>query len=84
MSAEEIRKLVETADVADDTNNDGPVEIVIRGRNADTILEALGLTRDKNYDPDKDESDKDDPDKDESDEPSLGKGLADKLFGIKP
>lgn len=90
LSESQIKALVESADVSDTDSvdeEDGPVEIIIRGKNAESILEKLGFTQGKNYDP----TESDEPDggllddgKEEKKEKTKGQSLADKLFAIKP
>ena len=78
----QIRALIDDADVSEsDDDDDGPVEIVIRGANANTLLERLGFTQGKNYHPDEEDGEED---SEPPAKPKSKSGMADKLFGIKP
>ncbi|MBS0175756.1 MAG: hypothetical protein JSR64_17090 [Nitrospira sp.] len=79
LSPDQIRELIETADVTEDDGDtsEGIFEIVIRGKDSKTVLEHLGIITDKTYDPEE-ESEKDE--KDEK-EPKRNKSLADRLLG---
>lgn len=82
MTASQIRDLVESADITDDLDDDSdnPLEIIIKGKDARTVLEHLGIITEKNYKPDDDETEEP-----EEEEPvkKTGKSLADRIFGAE-
>lgn len=78
LTQEQIKALIEKADI---TDKDEPVEIVIKGKNINRLMEALGLTKKVEYDPD-DESDEDESD-DGDEGPKAKESFADKFFRTK-
>lgn len=84
LSEDAIRALVESASIGgsesnDSTDEDSTFEIILKGKDANKVLESLGIIRDKTYTPEDDTE----PEEESAEEPAKGKSLADKLFGAK-